>query len=119
VFRQGRFEEATDLAARTLALAPMDDTDAQMRGRVVEGKLLVRDGHHDRGEALVREAVDLAERTEDIHSTANRWMDLAEIIRPTDVRGALAAAETALALFERKGDVVSGARAAALLRALS
>ena len=76
--------------------------------RQVRAKLLARGGRHADAERLAREAVGLGEETDMLNWHANTLTDLAEVYvlarRPEEGRAPL---EQALALYERKGNVVS------------
>jgi hypothetical protein len=71
------------------------------------------------GESLAREAVALAEATDNINRLGDAFMALAETLRlcarPND---AAIAAREALSLYEKKGNVVSAETARARLREL-
>ena len=82
-----------------------------MGWRGVRAKVLAVRGELDRAERLAREGVAIAEPGDYIDLRGDMWMDLAEILTvrgSTDARDAL---EHALALYERKGNLVSAARA--------
>jgi len=66
---------------------------------------------------LVREAVEIASGTDYIELAAGTWLDLAEILRAAGKAEAPAAAQEALRLYERKGNLVGASRAIALLDA--
>jgi Flp pilus assembly protein TadD len=66
--------------------------------------------------ARAREAVTLAETTDDLNLHGNVLMDLAEVLTLGGRRSeADQAIEAAIGLYERKGNVVSAARAAGSL----
>lgn len=83
-----------------------------MRWRAARGKIYARRGNVDEGVALAREAVRLIQPTDFLHLRGEALLDLAETLelagRPDDALGHVG---DALELFERKGDVVSCARA--------
>jgi hypothetical protein len=82
--------------------------------------LLARRGNVDGGEALAREAVDLALRTDRVDTQTDALMDLAEVLR---VGGRSAEAvpivANALRRYERKEVRPAAARARALLEELA
>lgn len=80
VYRQQRFDEATELVAFSRELAAPDDLAVQIIARSVDGKLMARRGDLDAGLALVREAVQLIETTEDPSGQGDALLDLAETL---------------------------------------
>jgi tetratricopeptide (TPR) repeat protein len=119
VYRQGRYDEADEIALRTRGLSPSDDLDAQLRWRAVDAKVRARRGDRD-AEASMRQTLQRSAATDDIHLRANLHMDLAEVLqlagRPRDARDALCSARE---LFGRKGDLLSVQRAATELEQLA
>jgi tetratricopeptide (TPR) repeat protein len=116
VYAQERYEEAERLTEESERLAGTADVRSQITFRAVRGKALARRRQFWLAEAHVREAVRLAEQTDDINSQGRALMDLAEVLeladRSDDAAGVL---ERALELFERKGNVVSAEKARTLL----
>jgi len=111
LWSQGKHGEAMTFAGIAAELADADDVLSQTAWRTVEARSLALAGENDRAIALAREAVDLAAATVDIELHADALVDLAEVLR-------LAGHEQeegpplreALALYERKGDVVLAGR---------
>ena len=90
----------------------------QRGGLAVSSRQGLRErGDFDRAEVLVREAVEIASGTDYIELAAGTWLDLAEILRAAGKAEAPAAAQEALMLYERKGNLVGASRAIALLDA--
>jgi class 3 adenylate cyclase/tetratricopeptide (TPR) repeat protein len=118
VYAQDRYDEAEGLTEESERLAGTADVRSQISFRAVRGKILARRGQFWLAEACVREAVRLAEQTDDINSQGRALIDLAEVLelagRRTDAVGVL---ERALELFEQKGNVVSAEKARAVLAA--
>jgi DNA-binding SARP family transcriptional activator/tetratricopeptide (TPR) repeat protein len=112
VHAQGRFQEADALCLVSERTAAAEDFPTQVLWRGVRAKLLCRDGRLDEAEALAREAVGLAEPTDLLTMRADALVGLAEVLGlrrlPAD---ADRAARQGLALYDRKGDRVSAARA--------
>jgi hypothetical protein len=97
-----------------------DDMTTQVGWRAVRAKVLARRGDLRGGEQLAREAAAVAETTDGINMHANALMDLAEVLGLADRQPeAAAAVGEALALYARKGNVVSAERARALLAELT
>ena len=89
---------------------------AQAGWRALKAKALAARGELDDGVRLAREAVEIAERTDYLHWTAAYFMDLGEVLRLAGQFGeATQAVRRAVDLYERKGNVVSAARARAVL----
>jgi class 3 adenylate cyclase/tetratricopeptide (TPR) repeat protein len=120
LYRQGRYQESTELAGVCRELASPDDVASQFLWRCVRAKLLSRDRQHDRADAMLAEALELIGGSDWVDWQGNGFMDLAEVCR---LRGRTAEAIEALAQasarFAAKGNVISARRAdelAAVLR---
>jgi class 3 adenylate cyclase/tetratricopeptide (TPR) repeat protein len=111
LFVQDRLDEAERFTRVSERLAGKDDISSQFLWRSVRGKILARRGDVETGLGLVREALDLIRRAEEPDSTASVYEDLAEVsLLAGDAGEARAALETALALFQAKGNVVAASR---------
>jgi hypothetical protein len=80
-----------------------------MLWRQVRGKVLARRGELEEGERLAREAVALAEETDMLNAHADALIDLSEVLTFAG-EDAQAELEQALALYERKGNLVMADR---------
>ena len=119
LYRQGRYEEADHYARAGLAAASPEDIASQVMGRMVSAKLLARKGEHDDAEETAREAVALAENTDDLFTLGQAYEALAEVLLLADQREeALTALGAAAAASERKGNLVTAERARTLLASL-
>lgn len=111
LYDQGRYEEAEGYVQVSEALTPADDLAARTEWAPVKAKLLARRGELGAAEAVAREAVALAEPTDDLSNHAATLADLAEVLtlegRPDEAR---TYAQRAVELYERKGNVVLAAR---------
>ena len=120
LYAQGRYDEADDFAAVCENSAASSWIAAQVLWRGARAMLLARRGNVDGGEALAREAVDLALRTDRVDTQTDALMDLAEVLR---VGGRSAEAvpivADALRRYERKEVRPAAARARALLEELA
>jgi tetratricopeptide (TPR) repeat protein len=117
LYRQGRDEEAEELALLSERAASDDDAASQIAWRSTLGKVLARRGDLGRGESLTRQAVHIAEETDFLTMQADARLALAEVIalgeRPAvEAEGIV---REALELYERKGNRSGAARAGALL----
>jgi tetratricopeptide (TPR) repeat protein len=111
--RQGEAEQATLVAE---ALSGGDDLVSQTTWRQVRAKLLAFSGDSAEGEQLAREAVSLVDQTDMVNLQAQTRVDLATVLtRAGRVDAAERELGRALQLYERKGNVVSAARARAAL----
>lgn len=120
LFQQGRDDEADDLTEASERLAASDDISSQFLWRTVRARVLARRGLIDEGEALVREALEMISRAEEPDSQATVWADLAEVLAAAGRRDeAREALESAAAIFEAKGNIVSASRARERLDALA
>ena len=81
--------------------------------------MLARRGRHAEAERLAREAVAMSDGTETLNGQGDANADLAEVlVLAGRAEEAAEALERALALFERKGNVVMAARMRDRLAAL-
>jgi class 3 adenylate cyclase/tetratricopeptide (TPR) repeat protein len=119
LYALGRFDEAEAWADRGAELGGSEDAATQMLWRQVKGKVLARRGDAAAAERLAREAVAIADETDKIDWRATAYADLAEVLiiggRPEEAAAVL---ERALALYERKGNLVLAERSRARLRDL-
>ena len=83
-----------------------------MLWRQVKAKVLARRGEHAEAERIARQAVAISEQTGILDPKADVYADFAEVLllaeKPDEAELAL---EDALALYERKGNVVMAERA--------
>jgi hypothetical protein len=112
---QGRYDEAkteTDVV-------PAGVTDwlrPHVRWRAARAKALARVGPQHEAVALAREAAALAEPTDALNMRADALFDQADVLAACDRdEEAARSLETALALYERKGNAVMAARTKGLL----
>ena len=113
LFRLDRHDEAEEWTRVSESNTRADDIGAQFSWRGVRAKLEARHGNAEAGEALAREGVALAERTDAVNQHAMALLDLADVLRVAQRPDeAVPVVEGALALFERKGNVPDAARAA-------
>jgi hypothetical protein len=119
LFRLDRHDEAEEWTRVSESHTRADDIGAQFSWRGVRAKLEARRGKVEGGEALARDGVALAERTDAVNQHAHVLLDLADVLRVAQRSGdAVPVVESALALFEGKGNVADGARARDLLAEL-
>jgi class 3 adenylate cyclase/tetratricopeptide (TPR) repeat protein len=114
----GRDNEAEQWLERGRETAPSEEPLPQMLWRQVLGKLLARRGELEEGERLAREAVALAAETDMLNAHADALVDLAEVLAHAG-RNARAELEQALALYERKGNLVMAERTRSRLAELT
>ena len=115
-----REDEALDLARESEELSAEDDITAQVPWRMAKAKVLARQGDGAKAWQLAEEAVQIADRTDWLNLQGDAHMALAEVLRLTGRQGdAAEAAGHAVDRFEEKGNVVSAARARALLEELA
>jgi DNA-binding SARP family transcriptional activator/tetratricopeptide (TPR) repeat protein len=118
VHAQGHLQEANAFCLVSERTAAAEDVPTQVKWRGVRAKLLGWEGRAGDAAALAREAVRLATPTDMLTMRADALLDLAEVLRLTGPSAeADAAVRRALALYERKEDRVSAARARSLLAA--
>jgi tetratricopeptide (TPR) repeat protein len=115
LYRLGRYEEAESFARESLEAGP-EDIASQVGGRTVRAKLLAMKDMHDEAERTAREAVALAEATDDLFTLGQTYMALAEVLPLADRREqAIEALEAAAETSDRKGNIVTAKKARALL----
>jgi class 3 adenylate cyclase/tetratricopeptide (TPR) repeat protein len=116
LYEQGRLEEAERMTRLSEEAGMAPDDVYQAAWQLTRGKILARRGEYPEAERLVREGVRLLESTQFVNDHANSLLDLAEVLRFAGRPGdAATAIESAIELFERKGNVVSAERARRLL----
>jgi tetratricopeptide (TPR) repeat protein len=120
LWMQGRDEEADKWTGRSEELGASDDIPTQLVWRCVRAKLLARRGDPAEAERLVREAIQLSERTDALDEQAKARLDLAQVLK-LDGRGAevAEAVERAIELYKRKGNTAAAKRARVLLSELT
>lgn len=117
IYEQGRYEEAASWTAVARESAGGDDLDAALTWRPVHAKILARQGEVDRAEHLARETLQLVSRTDALNRHADTCRALAEVLLIADRHDeAAAAAQQAVRLYAKKGNVVSAKRSDAFLR---
>ena len=116
---QGRHEEALRYADLAAAWAAPDDTASQVYQLAARAHVHASHGDFERGQAAVREAVRLSERSDDISQRGDALVELAAVLdRAGRVSEAAAALRDAIALYDRKGNIVLAARARAIFNRL-
>jgi class 3 adenylate cyclase/tetratricopeptide (TPR) repeat protein len=120
LLEQGRVDEADEQARLSERNSAVDDVSVQMEWRTVCARVAARRGDYVQGEALAREAVARAERTDFLEFNGYAFLALAEVLqlagREEEARPWL---EKGLRSFERKGSVFWTARARERLRELT
>ena len=107
----GKLDEADRFARVAEEIADPEDTDPQVLWRSVRSRLVALRGDPDEALRLSDEAVELAAETEDIILKADALVDLSVVLAAAGRTDAAAAAlETAIGLYERKGNLISAAR---------
>jgi predicted ATPase/class 3 adenylate cyclase len=115
-YRQGRLEEAERYAKEAEELSASDDQVNQASWRALRAKVLAARGELTDAEQLARQALELAAGMDFTELTADVCLALARILRATDESAARDAAAQALALYERKGNLVGAQWAHALMK---
>jgi DNA-binding SARP family transcriptional activator len=120
LYAQGRQDEASgwlDLAEKR---SSREDVSAQYTWRRVRAKVLAHAGAHSDAERLARQAAELAARTDALSDHGDVLLDRAEVLLRSGKQAAAAGEiESALELFERKGNRVSAQGARAMLSELT
>jgi class 3 adenylate cyclase/tetratricopeptide (TPR) repeat protein len=108
---QGKDAQAEETAAAAARLASTDDPQSRAVSRSILARIHARAGRVAEAEALAREALEIAERTDAPVVRADALLTLAAVLGDDDAAGA------ALALYTAKGSVVGAANARRLLAA--
>jgi tetratricopeptide (TPR) repeat protein len=113
---QGRDDEALEYADLAAAWAASDDTASQTRLLAVRARVLSRRGELAAGEAAARAAVAQSMASDDLSPRGDALVNLAFVLdRAGHTDEAADALRDALALYQRKGNLVGVARARALI----
>jgi tetratricopeptide (TPR) repeat protein len=116
LYALGRNDEALRLSEVAEQITIEGDVDAEVRWRQLRAKALARGGRHDEAAAFAEEAVRRISRTDYLDLHAEALLALAEVMRSAGRRSdAVSAAQQALALHRRKGNLVAERRAESLL----
>jgi tetratricopeptide (TPR) repeat protein len=117
---QARHEEAFALTETIEAVPPLVDIYIRTRCRGARALALSSVGRLDEAELVAREAVESARGTDCLNLRGDTLVDLAEILeRAGRPEAAADPLREAIALFEQKGNIVSAAKAYALLTELA
>jgi tetratricopeptide (TPR) repeat protein len=116
----GRFEEALPFVEESRMLCPSTDVDCQIGWRCALALVLGQRGDAAEADRLAGEAVAMCRQTDNLNQQADTLCVLADVERAAGRRdeGDMALRE-AIALYERKGNVVSAATSRARLDELS
>jgi predicted ATPase/class 3 adenylate cyclase len=117
---QGRHEEAGRWAELSAEQAHEDDMHSQSMWRAVHASVLSARGEFAEAERYAREAVALAERTDDTNTIADAHVVLGEVlVMRADTGAAHAELSRAVELYERKGNLVGAAQVSEQLAPLA
>jgi tetratricopeptide (TPR) repeat protein len=114
---QDRFEEAEEYCRIAREIGAEDDSATQVLWRSAQAKVLAARGEHAAAADLAREAVALAEETDDTNMTADTLVDLAAVLSAVgDSAERVGALRRARELYARKGNTVAADSAGRLER---
>lgn len=120
LYTQGRDGEADHFADLGEEAADEEDIYSQIAYRSVRAKIRARAGRFAEAEELAREAVRLSEEADFPHIHATSLVDLGEVLKlagqPAE---AISALQSALRLYERKGNIVAVGRVRAGINSLA
>jgi tetratricopeptide (TPR) repeat protein len=106
VVRQGRLEEAERFCELGEELTASEDFENEAGLALLRARILAARRDLVRAEEEARRAVEIASGTEALELAADAWLTLGKVLRTNGDAGDRAAASEALALYERKGNVV-------------
>lgn len=119
LLRQDRLEEAERMARQCEECAASHQTDAQVKWRSIRAVVLARQGRAAEAERLIREALSLAEQTDQPDTQAEVRADFAEVLRLAGRRQeALRELKRAMDLYDEKGNLAAAKQISAMLVAL-
>jgi len=111
LFGTGPVEDADEWTRVAEARSASDDLKAQMLWRPVRARIHARRGELAIAEELARQAVTLAEATDDLNRRAKSQRDLGDVLRlGGSAHDAASAFARALELYEQKGNLAGAAR---------
>ena len=108
LLRQGRLDEAEEMVTLSERAGAEDDVSTQVLGRSARARVLAARGKADEAERLARDAIERSEATDDLNMRADTLVDLGEVLDAAgDREGAVAALDSALRLYEEKGNAAA------------
>jgi DNA-binding SARP family transcriptional activator/tetratricopeptide (TPR) repeat protein len=117
---QGLFDEADVWTRVAETRAAIDDLKAQMMWRPIRARVHARRGELAIAEELAREAVALADATDDLNRRAKMQRDLGDVLRLAgNARAAASTFARALELYEQKGNLAGASRVRAFQEELA
>jgi len=112
---RGSFEQADEWTHTAEQHAAADDLNAQMMWRPIRARVHARRGELEIAETLAREAVALADATDDLNRRAKARRDLGDVLRLAGKRSESASTlEDAVELYGRKGNLAGIVRVRSL-----
>ena len=119
LIEQGRDDEALEFADLAAAWAAPDDTVSQVLQLAVRARVLAGRGEHAAARASATDAVALSKASDDPSLRGDALVYLAHVLeRAGRAEDAAKSLHEAVALFERKGNAISAARARATIERL-
>jgi class 3 adenylate cyclase/tetratricopeptide (TPR) repeat protein len=116
LFGQGRDDEALEATRLSESHTAPGDIASEMGWRSVRARVLARRGDLREAERLAREAVAIADVTDQLDQNGDCYVALAEVLGAGGrTEEAADAARSAQAIYERRGNLVSAERVARLL----
>jgi tetratricopeptide (TPR) repeat protein len=116
---QSRHDEAERWIVVAAEAASEDDGFTQALWRSARAKVLASRGDFEEALRLAREAVAIAQPTDWLNTRGDTLSDLAEVLRLCDRPAeAVSPLESAVTLYEQKGNLVAAAKTQALLQEL-
>jgi predicted ATPase len=112
IIEQGRNEEAEALTEISAQLGVAGDLLTQIRWRRARARVLSRRAENQVADALIREAMAIAEKTDFVNERADTLIDLSHLLEASRrYEDAVAAASGAVQLYRMKGNVAAATAA--------
>jgi hypothetical protein len=109
---RARLDEAERFIQLSVESGAPDDIRTQVEWRVAKAEVLVKRGDVIRANDLAEQAVEFADRSDELNLRGDARMVLARVLMAASrLDGAHRMASEAVELYERKGNIVSAERA--------
>ncbi|MGH3127037.1 MAG: ATP-binding protein [Gaiellaceae bacterium] len=113
--RQSSLDEAERFCELGEEVSPSEDVESEAHVALLRARIRAARGDRAVAEECVRRAIEIYSGTDYLERAADAWLTFAEILRSNGDPGDETAASKALALYERKGNIVGAGWARSFL----